>query len=53
MLLPAAIESHLLWRSPDGLRTLYYNDVLTWVVAVSALAWVVWLLFCAGLVLPA
>jgi hypothetical protein len=42
-MLIAALERHVLWRSPDGLTTHYYYDEVTWVVAVVALAWVVWL----------
>lgn len=45
----AAIERHVLWKSPDGLTTYYYYDAVTWVVAASALAWIVWLLLRASL----
>lgn len=33
-----------MWSSPDGTRHYYYYDEITWVVAILAVVWLIWIL---------
>ena len=38
------LQKHPIWSSADGLRHYYYYDEITWVVAILAVLWLVWIL---------